>query len=344
MMNSRLLLRNLAWLAASILLTACGGDNQPDPDPPYQQRFNPYLPLAVGASLSYADSNVGDIDSMHILNDGLSQQFDTEIYEVTMDSTENTFSFFFSSDANRIRLYGIDGPIATSSGNLQFELDELRFNTPITLHSTSSSSSGVTSATAVLRAGTSTSTLNNINVTFQTVNVDSVYSGQYGSLPVRAALLNATVTGSVNVLGSSISIDETLNNSLLFAQGLGIIRHSGTYVSNDYTYNSELTGLNNLPRTVWFNYNNGNPQLASGSSSIFQINGQGIISSNDYRLANLNQINALGWIQVQEGSGRYSVTMPGGGSLPDNSTSIEVVFEHRVTERRISANVTLLVP
>ena len=344
MMKLRLLVRNLTWLCASILLAACGGDNQPDPDPPYQQQFNPYLPLAVGASLSYQDTNVGAIDSMHILNEELSQQTGNDIYEVTMDSGDRTFSFFFSSDANRIRLYGIDGPIAITSGNIAFELDELRFDNPITLQSSTSASGGTTLASAVISAGGSSSTLNNINVTYQTVNVDSVYNGQYGTLPVRAALLNAAVTANVSILGATYNIDETLSNSLLFAKGIGIVRHSGTYVSTDYTYNSELTGLNNLPRSVWFNYNNGNPQLASGSSSIFQINGQGTISSNDYRLANLDNINALGWIRVQEGSGRYTVSMPGGGSLPTSTTSVEAVFEHRVTGRRVSANVTLLVP
>jgi len=67
-------------LCAGTLLAACGGDNTPTPQPdPYEQQFNTYLPLAVGASLSYNDSNFGNIDSMHILDEALSQAVGTDV-------------------------------------------------------------------------------------------------------------------------------------------------------------------------------------------------------------------------------------------------------------------------
>lgn len=346
MIPSRPLVRSLVWLCAGTLLTACGGDNtpDPDPDPPYVQQFNTYLPLAVGASLSYSDSNVGSIESLHILDSDLSTSTRTDVYEVTLDSSDKTFSFFFGSDANRIRIYGIDGPITVTSGGVEYSLDELRFTTPLTLQSTGSNrNSGDTTASAVIRSGSLSANLNNIAISYQTTNLDTLYYGSYGTLPVRAALFRASVVANVNVFGQSVSIDETLNNTLLFAKGIGIVRHAGTYVSEEHLYNSELASLNNLPRTIWYNYNNGNPRLASGSSNTFQINGQGNISSNDYRLANMDEINALRWISVQEGSGRYTVSLNGSG-LPSTSTSVEVVFEHKVTARRLSANVTLLAP
>ena len=347
MIQTRPLARSLVLLCAGTLMAACGGDNTPtpQPDPPYEQLFNTYLPLAVGASLSYQDSNVGSIESMHILDSALSQNAGADVYEVTFDSASNTFSFFMASDANRIRVFGIDGPIAVESGGVQYSLDNLRFASPLIMQSNSSNqNSGNTTATAVIRSGSLSANLNNIAISYQTTNLDTTYYGSYGTLPVRAALFRASVNASINVFGQNVAIDETLTNTLLFAKGIGIVRHAGTYVSVDDQYNSELTSLNNLPRTIWYNYNNGNPRLASGSSNVFQINGQGTISSNDYRLANMDQINALRWITVQEGSGRYTVSLNSNSSLPTTNSSVEVVFEHKVTERRLSANVTLLAP
>jgi hypothetical protein len=346
MIPTRLTARHLLGLCTCLLLGACGGDPDPDPQPdPYVQQFNPYLPLAVGASLSYYDANFGNLDSMHILNEELTQAKGVDIYEVTFDGADNTFSFFFSSAANNIKLYGIDGPINVTAGAINYSLDKLRFNTPLVLQSDfNNQNSGTTNASATISSGSSSSDINNVSISYTTINLDTSYSGSYGTLPVRGALLSAQINASVNVLGQTLNIDETLSNSLLFAKGIGIVRHTGSYVSAENTHNSEVTALNNLPRSVWFHYNNGNPSLASGSSSSFQINGQGNISSSQYDLVNMSDINALGWITVQESGGRYSVSMPGGGNLPSTSTSVEVVFEHNTTGRRLSANVTLLAP
>ncbi|MEE2730298.1 MAG: hypothetical protein VYA55_05715 [Pseudomonadota bacterium] len=345
MIQPRPWMRQLLWIS-SALLVACGGDQTPDPQPePYVQQYNTYLPLAVGASLRYADTNVGSLESLHILDSALSQQAGMDVFEVTLDSANQTFSFFLSSDEERILLYGLDGPIMVDNNGLAFELDELRFDSPLVLERSGHNlNSGHTLASASLAYNGVQSHLTDIDIQYQTISVDNLYQGAYGTLPVRAALFRADVTAVVQVLGQSIEIEETLSNTLLFTKGIGIVRHTGTYVSEEHTYNSELTALNNLPRTIWFDYNNGRPRLASGASNVFQIAGQGNISSNDYALANLERINQLGWIQLQNSNGRYSVTLPGGASLPQHSTSVEVVFEHRVTARRLSANVTLLVP
>ena len=332
--------------ALSSLLIACGGEDDPNPTPdPYVQQFHPLLPLSVGASISYFDTASGDIESMQIYDDALSSSSGEDIYQVTFDSSEKSLSFYFASTPDSILVYGIDGPINVSGNGLTYQLDELRFNQPLTLKSPfTNNPTGSTIASATIQIGNSSALLDNINIQYQTLNLDTQYEGGYGTLPVTAAFFNASVETDVNVLGQNISIDETITNTLLFTKGIGIVRHTGTYVSEAHTYNSEITTLNNLPNTIWYNRNNGNPSLASGSSNTFQMAGLGTIHPNDYALVNLEDINDLGWISLQQNNNNYRVSMDNNGSLPTETTAVEVVFEHKVTERRVSASVILLAP
>lgn len=325
-----------------ILLAACGGES-PDPQPePYVQKFNPNLPLSIGGSISYADAAMGAIESMQIHDEEFSAQVGEDIYEVTFDSTEKSFSFYLSSTPTQIKIYGIDGPIEASSNGIVYQLDQLRFDAPLTLYNEfDSNPSGSTSATATIQSGNSSGTLNNINIQYQTLNLQTVYAGSYGTLPVTAAFLNANIEASINLLGQTITIDNNLSNTLLFTPGIGIVRHTGTYVSSEHTFNSEIVSVNNLPRTIWFNRNNGNPTLASGSSSTLQMAGLGTINPNDYALVNLENINDLGWINIQQNSSNYRVSMQNNSGLPTSTTALEVVFEHKVTRRRVSAAVIL---
>lgn len=326
----------------SALLVACGSEEGPQPEP-YQQKFNTNLPLSIGASISYSDTAVSAIESMQIYNEDFSALAGEEIYEVTFDSNGKPFSFYFSSTPDAIKIHGIDGPLETSSGGITYQLDQMRFNNPLVLlNEFNTNPNGITTATATIQYGSSSGVLNNIAIQYNTVNVDTTYSGSYGALPVTAAFFNAEIQASINLLGQTITIDDTISNTLLFTKGIGIVRHTGTYVSSDHIYNSEIISLNNLPRTIWFNRNNGNPNLASGSSSTFQMQGSGTINPDDYNLVNIEEINSLEWITLQQNSSNFRVTMKSHSNLPTETTSVEVVFEHKVTERRVSAAVILV--
>ncbi|MBA55669.1 MAG: hypothetical protein CMK89_14535 [Pseudomonadales bacterium] len=68
------------------------------------------------------------------------------------------------------------------------------------------------------------------------------------------------------------------------------------------------------------------------------------VNSLAYKVANQAELDALGWLTVEEdtASNTFNVTMQNHSDLPDTLTSVEVVFEHLSTGERMSSNVTLL--
>lgn len=340
------LTRTVPLLFSAALLVACGGGGgggggaTPSvggstgpvyvPDDCTDTVFNEYLPLAVKTSINYNDSSSGQVDC----DSTLTASENRDIYSIAYVYAGQPLTFYISSTADSILLWGIDGPIEVSDSP-SIKVNKLRFDTPIVIRDGSTTGTGSTNASAQIGVFP----IGNISVNYDRLEIDSIYPQTYffgdGELPVKSVTLVTTIDHS------SLNNPVVLTTTFQFAKGLGIVKHQGTYV---FSVDSKIDSVTGLPEPIWFNYSGSGDPAQTSASALFSINGEEI-SPSEYTLVNGDDINALGWITVAENlsSTGYEVAMQYDSALDSVILpySVEVIFENIATGEHLSANVTL---
>lgn len=346
MIKTTLRLNGLIFLCTSLLLTACGGGGggggfvEPIPDAnqggddgpvfqdgtPYEQMFNEFLPLTHGSKLQYENtlifSSTAEMDIT--LED---DQTEPHIYSLGLDFDTNAMKMHVSSTPEEILIHRIVGPIEVGS----YTVNSLELDEPIVLYNGQGNSDSIDAVASVKNFGSLP-----LTVTYSSSSTQTVFDESYGVLPTITITFDAELSSSL--LGGEIG---SLNTSLELAKGIGIVRNTGNYIGEAVAH--DIQALVNLPQTIWFENNSGTPILSSDSDDQVRINGV-LLKPSLYELLNDDEIEALGWIKVREdtASDSFVVEMNSASNLPTTLTSVELVFERKSDQLRMSGNVTLL--
>ena len=291
--------------------------------------FNEYMPLAIDTSINYTDGSSGQVSC----SSDLTASEGTDIYSIAYEYAGQPLTFYISSTPSSILLWGIDGPIEIESG---LNVNYLRFDEPIVVRNGTSSGSAATEASAQVGF----INLGGIDISYTWVETDSIYNENaqfgYGDLPIKS------VTLITNVEYSSTKPPATLSTTFNLAKGLGIVRHSGSYV--DFSVNNYIDSVTGLPEPIWFNYSGIADPALSSPSNLFSINGN-VISPSKYIVVNADAINSLNWLSIAENvsSTGYEVDALPHTDLESLSLpySVEVIFENISTGERLSSNITI---
>lgn len=299
---------------------------------------NPFLPLTNSTAINYTDTNLGNVTAAIIYDQAESEAQGYNIYKMDFAYSGSTIGLVLSSTANEVSWIGIEGPFSFQANGSSATLNSLRFSSPIVL--LGNAEDGSTSATVL----TSSTLANNASyeIDYTIESTDGVFDPEnddYGTLPAQTVTLNANVEMSI---GSLDPIPLSLNSTLTFVKGIGVVHHSGDYLGTNP--DSNIDSLSNLPLTIWFESNAGAPILESGSSATFQTSA-GELSTDSYFLYNGDELDALDWIEVSIdiASDTFEVEITATENLPEELTSVQVIFEDKqYPGRRLSGNVTLL--
>ncbi|MEE2730297.1 MAG: hypothetical protein VYA55_05710 [Pseudomonadota bacterium] len=329
-------------IVAVFMLTACGGGGGgSDGDSRggysssdrYVQAFNPYMPFTEDTSINYEDGTSGVV----AYDEELSTN-SRDVYSVTYGEGDDALTLLFESTPDAIKLHGIRGSFEVSI----VTITQLLFQTPLVISDNSNASYAPTIATAKVKYGILTLNVN-VDISYTKAESNSTFTTYGdGDLPVIQSVLTTNIDFDGNVAGNAIVIDETLETTLKLAKGIGIVSHEGNYVGLEF--DAQISSLTDLPEPIWFEYNAGEPVNVT-TDTTFQITSQlGPVNSLVYKVANLEQLNALGWLSIEEdtASNTFNVVMQNHEDLPDTLTSVEVVFESLSSGARMSGNVTLL--
>lgn len=353
--------RSFTYLLCITLIAACGGgggggggsESPQDSvytDNSYKPLFNTFLPLTEGAVINYEDATNAAITSTISLNEDLSDS-ETDVYAITFTNAEEDPlpTFHFSSAPETVTLYGIDGPFEFEASGVEISINELRFDTPVTVFQqgeTASEASVIASAQAdIVIPGIFSGpvTLSDIEVAYSTSATLSSVDLDYGELPTISINVTAQINYTLVVpFFDDIEItDLELATNFNLAKGIGIVTNTGDFI--EQPINNTIVSLENVPQTIWFQRNGTNdPTALNGMDTTFQTDSE-LILSTEYEIANLDEINENDWVQITEdsASNTYYIEMQYSDSMPSELTSIEVVFEDNSGER-MSGNVTLL--
>ncbi|RLT95113.1 hypothetical protein [Ketobacter sp.] len=335
--------RFAALIISTLMLTACGGgggggggggdDGSSGGGNSYSQQFNPYMPFTEDTAINYADGTSG-----LVAYDAALSTNSRDVYSVTYGEDDGALTLLFESTPNAIKLHGIRGNFDVSI----VTITQLLFQTPLVISDDSNASYAPTIATAKVKYGIATINVN-VDVSYTKAESDAIFTAYGdGNLPVIQSVLNTTIDFDGSVAGNAIVIHETLQTTLQLAKGIGIVSHEGDYAGLEF--DAQISSLTDLPEPIWFEYNAGEPINVTPDTT-FQITSQmSPVNAQVYKVANLNELNALGWFTLEEdsASNTFNVSLQNDPELPDTLTSVEVVFEHRSSGERMSGNVTLL--
>lgn len=351
-MSVEFLVRAILIASLALFTSACGGgggggseaapgasaDTEGSTSPYVFNRTQfEYLPLTDGTSIQYNDDTTATVtlDTNDFAGKG--------VYAVQNGST----TLYFSSTETKMAFHGADGSIEKNG----ITITKLRFydtignlsSIPMLYSSTPAGSDAVfTETTTIAKATSSNILIGTVDVL--SLDVTSIFTNteenlSYGSLPTRQ--LTFSIQGMVQppaLLGQP-PFSVTFTDTLYLTSGIGIVKHQST----DYGIDNEISSLVGLPTTIWFNNENNTPVIDSESDSTFTIAGIGAISSSTYRIANIDDLNEIPWLTIQEdtASNTFNVEMNAHADLPSTLTSVEVIFENKETEERLSGNVTI---
>ncbi|OUS24059.1 hypothetical protein A9Q99_26310 [Gammaproteobacteria bacterium 45_16_T64] len=314
-----------------------GGNDAGSGSDAFVRTQNEYMPLSAGTSIEYDDTSVSAVtlDTGDFNGQG--------VYAIA----SGELTLYVSSTEGTISLHGIDGDFEVAGATIT----KLRFtgsSTSLPIYSSESSegetvdvdNGGTIDAVAsVSLGGLGFNPVIDIEVT--SIYNDISLALDYGNLPAREVALSFVIDDTI-LPGTAFeqAILYNFTDTLSLTQGIGIAKRS--FASNDLNINHEIESLTGLPRTIWFNNDTGSPSIAPGSDATFSID-LSTISSNTYKIANQAEINALGWITVQENesSETFNVELHTHDDLPTTLTSVEVIFENIATGARLSGNVTV---
>lgn len=342
--------RCLTPILLASLITACGGggggSNSGESSPAaqvcnswlagtYTQQFNTLLPISEGTSILYWDGfNTGTTSSFSY-DQALSDDRGVDIYRNEIGTNAgDSLTLLLSSGETEIVLYGMDGPIRFE--DIGTSVNYIRFTNPLDLLGDGGSTN------VNLYVGVIPVTIE--NATYTIVSEDTIFSDDGNDLP--ATRLNVNIVIPIPVInGFNLPDTITLEAEIDLVMGIGIVQHSFAYAIDDNPTEILLTGslasLTGLPLPIWFDSNYPNaPTIAQESESTFRTL-NGTISAHDYTIANLEALNSNAWVMIEENNScSYDIELTNGTGLPDELTSLEIVFEDR-DGNRMSGNITL---
>ena len=353
-------IKTITYLTALTVITSCGGGgggggaqtSAPTPDSSvtpscsplqasaFNQQFNTYLPINTEAEYQYSHVIADDVDSSFSYDSAESEDRGVPVYNNTYTSNgENIVGLLLTSAPSAITLHGLNGPITFEYNGGNVLVEELRFADSIPLYDGRGTITGDTTATSVVRYGGAVLPLPDFIIRYTIVSGDSNVLVNGNPLPSKDVNLNVNVTIPSTLFTPEINFDLDANLSL--SPGVGIVANEILVsTSLDTIMQGVLTSTTNLPNTIWYEANSGNPILSTGSEATFSTSA-GTMSMNNYAIANLDQLNALSWLQINsdEASCTYNVDVIANG-LPTSLTSVEVIFEDQ-NGGYTSGNVTL---
>jgi len=316
--------------------------NDPISSIAYEARQNRLMPLTVGTSLDYDDGTSGVVAK----GDIISSNRGVDIFRITYGTAPDHLVLLIESSPDAIRLHGIEGNFQTSGVTIEKIIFDKAAPLLIrdgsnTLH-TASTTAKVTASSGVF-SGELTIPVNYTKLETPTTYASPVTVSYGYDLPAVRIDLNATIVYKNSTFG--IDINENFQTALTLVEGIGIVAQHGTYGSK--IVDTHISSQTNLPDPIWFEYNAGEPIKVTDNTTFVTQPYNTLVNSTVYRVANGGEINALGWITIQEdsASNSFNVTMQNHANLPavgDLPTSVEIVFEKLSDGTRMSGNITLL--
>ncbi|MAR90780.1 MAG: hypothetical protein CML06_07840 [Pseudomonadales bacterium] len=342
--------RNYLFLLGFIatILTGCGLENDTEEDTDTASvtvdvEQSPYLPLTNASTFYYSQSGAstqGDIRGRITFDVGASSNRGYSVYRITIRGGSQDLDLLLRSTRDQIYLLGLDGPLTPNASTL---VDHLRFTNPIPLLGARSDETTGASADITVDGNA----VGNPEILYDVSNSQApVFNNAGWELPTLRATVDAQVTVD---LGGAGTAEVPLELVFFFTRGLGLVQHSARYNNaTNSAYELVFESLEGVPNIVAFTQDGNN---ANGTSSLFTLAEDPTtntpINSGDYRVVNLAELSALGWLQIQENAQSQFTAAINTNSpqLPDVLTSIQVLFEDRYDGgERLSANVTLLGP
>ena len=339
---------HLFYLALfSLSLCGCGieddaEDEQSDINLPTADiAQNRYLPLTSNTQLSYSDTPQSTVIASVSYDEAISGQWQLPAYALQLSGTLSQMTLYLNSAPDQINLLGIDGPFLFTVNGVQYEADYLRFADAIQLTGAAQTPTTTASALITHSGGIDISDQFSFQVSYTLTNNNSTVAlAGLGNVPT----LHAVMTANIAIYSAEVETElplavQSVQSTFDFTPGLGIVTHRGSYLNQ--VFDSRLQSLQGLPEPIWFAYNAGNP-IATSSDTTFNTNA-GNLSTNDYEIANLDELDALDWFLVNEDSASrtFNVALQYSESLPNTLTAIPVLFRNKHTGRLLSTSVIL---
>lgn len=329
--------------AGLISLSGCGLETEEDEDKQGLDisalEQHSLLPLTDGSALVYSDSLLNQVvANVERVNQ---DSGDTgPLHQVEFTNQNLNLGLLIRTSTSKVEWLGINGPINVSQGVSNFTLESLRFDNPIVIIG-NGNHTGTTTASIVTdndQANASTPT-----VSYRINNSNSEYDNAgalYGPLPTLRVNIVSDIEIKIGI--QTVLTLSNLTTQLSFATGIGIVQFQSDFQGG--VLNSDLTNLRDLPQTIWYQYNDGNPILANGSSATVMIDNSPVLGSR-FDIYNQDELDQLDWLTVSldPASDSYQATVTYSENLPNQLTSVQVIFQDRENpERLLSGNITLL--
>lgn len=353
-MNSILLSRIALISLFTLVLSACGGggggggggsDNSsstPAPTGCLGNTFNRFLPLTEETSINYDFNATSGAVSCDV---ALSDENGTDIYSIDYEFGMQPLTLYVNSTSDGITLYGIDGPIEMDLPVVGTrELDQVRFDEPVILLDDGPAING----RSVSATGKSGGTDVTLNFEYDKTETNGVYEDNLvfgaGDLPSRVSSLELRIV-SVKIGLLTLTPTATLNTELTMAEGIGLLRHEHTAVGLTFGIASNISSVSGLPYPLWLDFVADNaPTVNPDSTSYFSIDGTSV-NSSDYSLVNAADISATSWLNIEaDNAGEFQVVTTYDAALDTLPLpySVQVIFEHISSGKRVSTSVTLI--
>lgn len=321
---------------------------------------NELLPLTPGVTISYDDGTNLIVTESTSLSANAATIFCVNYGSMTQ---------YISSSPEEVLLHGVDGAfniddIPTEAGLISdISFNNVRFSPPIPIWKKDQLiaedqilEEGVVTASLSAKAPVlGTISVSSITATVESSSTSFWFIEQYLSSPIgefksKGILLEIDITGNVDGFGFATG----LTDRIYLVPGLGIVLRKANYAADDVTIDHAIAGVSDLPHPITFKTSEANPtptipadtvEITYDEDGIFNVSGGAIISSEEYDIKNMDELNATGWISLikDDISNHFSITMLTNDSTPVSSTSLSVLFENNETKKIIPANINLIV-
>lgn len=337
------------------------GGEEEETIPPFEATQHELLPLIESTTITYDDGQ-----SITVTKDDSLSDETTTVYAVNYGDMIQ----YFSSTPEQISLHGVDGtfniPDFAPATNISF--NTIRFSPPIVIWKKEQAKFD----DHIEAAGTATAKLTanifglpiarDINATILESSTslwtaDQTLLSALGQFQSNKIVLTINLAITIPEL-SSDTFPFLLTDTINLVPGVGIVSRGVDYTSGNAEdsapkFTHTISAVNELPYPITFEKSGASPtpsipqntaSTTYDQDAIFNFSNGADISSDQYDITNLADINTAGWINItkDDTNKNYMVEILANENTPVSSTSVLVMFEHKTSGKELPANINLI--
>ncbi|MBL4705571.1 MAG: hypothetical protein JKY54_13690 [Flavobacteriales bacterium] len=367
-MSVEFFVRAILITSLALLTSACGSEEVEEEGTtgttsptPFIATQHELLPLIAGTTITYDDGK-----NITATKDTTLSDETTTVYAVNYGNMTQ----FFSSTPEQILLHGVNGtftiPDIAPATNISF--NTIRFSPPILIWKKEQAKfddqiKAEGTATAKLAASVfGFPVAYDVNATILESSTsqwvaDQTLPSAIGQFQSKKIVLAINLGITIPELSSEV-FPFLLKDTLNLTPGLGIVSRDVDY-TNGYgddsapKFTHTISAVSQLPHPITFVKSGASPTPSVPQNTInntydqdaiFNLSNGADISSEQYDITNMEDINTAGWINItkDDTNKNYMVEILVNENTPVSSTSLLVMFEHKTSGEELPANINLI--